>query len=81
MTSDRPYRSGMPTEKAESILRSGAGKQWDPRMVEAFFQEIEEAHQICGVDRSRIAALLDGQPASASQGADEIAQAISSILT
>jgi HD-GYP domain-containing protein (c-di-GMP phosphodiesterase class II) len=81
MTSDRPYRSGMPTEKAEAILRSGAGKQWDPRMIEAFFQEIDEAHQICGVDHSRGEALLDGQHADSNRGADEIAQAIGSILT
>jgi HD-GYP domain-containing protein (c-di-GMP phosphodiesterase class II) len=38
MTSDRPYRTGMPQEKAETILRSGAGKQWDPEMVDAFFR-------------------------------------------
>lgn len=37
MTSSRPYRSAMPTEKAESILREGAGRQWDARVVEAFF--------------------------------------------
>lgn len=38
MTSDRPYRHGMPQEKAESILRAGAGKQWDARMVDAIFR-------------------------------------------
>jgi len=36
MTSDRPYRAGMPQEKALAILRSGAGSQWDPRVVSAF---------------------------------------------
>ena len=36
MTSDRPYRSGMSQEKAESILREGAGMQWDPEMVQRF---------------------------------------------
>lgn len=38
MTSDRPYRTGMPQEKAESILRAGAGKQWDPELIDAFFR-------------------------------------------
>ena len=36
MTSDRPYRKGMPQEKAESILREGAGTQWDDEIVDAF---------------------------------------------
>ena len=30
MSSDRPYRKGMPDEKLDAILRDGAGKQWDP---------------------------------------------------
>jgi len=37
MSSDRPYRSGMSDEKLETILRDGAGKQWDPTVVHAFF--------------------------------------------
>ncbi|MBB6050553.1 sensor domain-containing diguanylate cyclase/phosphohydrolase [Armatimonas rosea] len=36
MTTDRPYRKGMPPERALAILREGAGTQWDPEMVEAF---------------------------------------------
>ncbi|MEN0110139.1 MAG: HD-GYP domain-containing protein [Planctomycetota bacterium] len=46
MTSDRPYRKGMPSEKAESILRGGAGVQWDPACVEAFFACLQDLHQI-----------------------------------
>lgn len=46
MTSDRPYRSGMPTEKAESILREGAGSQWDPECIEAFFACLDDIHHI-----------------------------------
>ncbi len=33
LTSDRPYRAGMPQEKAEEILRAGAGIQWDPDVI------------------------------------------------
>ncbi|MFO0978967.1 MAG: HD-GYP domain-containing protein [Planctomycetaceae bacterium] len=40
MTSNRPYRRGMPTDRAEQILREGAGRQWDVRCVEAFFRTI-----------------------------------------
>ena len=36
MTSDRPYRKGLPLTEAESILRDGAGTQWDPELVETF---------------------------------------------
>lgn len=41
MTSDRPYRKGMPTEKAESIIDQGAGRQWDANCVAAFQKCIE----------------------------------------
>jgi diguanylate cyclase (GGDEF)-like protein/PAS domain S-box-containing protein len=36
MTTDRPYRKGMPQDRALSILRDGAGTQWDPQCVNAF---------------------------------------------
>ncbi len=38
MTSDRPYRPGMPSEKAESILRVEAGKTWDLDIVNVFLE-------------------------------------------
>ena len=38
MTSNRPYRSGMPFEKAENILRENAGSQWDTAVVDAYFR-------------------------------------------
>lgn len=36
MTTDRPYRKGMPHAKALGILAEGSGTQWDPQCVEAF---------------------------------------------
>lgn len=36
MTTDRPYRKGMAPAQARSILRDGAGTQWDPACVAAF---------------------------------------------
>lgn len=36
MTSDRPYRSGMSLPDAVAELRSGAGAQWDPDLVDLF---------------------------------------------
>ena len=36
LVSDRPYRKGMPIEKACSILQEGAGVQWDSDLVRQF---------------------------------------------
>jgi HD-GYP domain-containing protein (c-di-GMP phosphodiesterase class II)/HAMP domain-containing protein len=38
MTSDRPYRDGLPLETALKELRANAGRQFDPRIVEAFLE-------------------------------------------
>jgi putative nucleotidyltransferase with HDIG domain len=46
MSSDRPYREGMSEEKIEQILRNGAGKQWDPEVIDAFFRAIDDIHKI-----------------------------------
>jgi HD-GYP domain-containing protein (c-di-GMP phosphodiesterase class II) len=40
MTTDRPYRSAMALEEVWSILRDGAGRQWDPRIVETFIETV-----------------------------------------
>jgi len=40
MTSDRPYRRGMPMRKAAGILREGRGQQWDAALVDAFLRGI-----------------------------------------
>jgi response regulator RpfG family c-di-GMP phosphodiesterase len=45
MSSDRPYRAGMPDEKLNSILREGAGRQWDPQVIDAFFTVRDEIRQ------------------------------------
>jgi HD-GYP domain-containing protein (c-di-GMP phosphodiesterase class II) len=42
MTSDRPYRKGLPVKEAVNILKDGAGKQWDPNLVDKFIQTIPE---------------------------------------
>ena len=36
MTSNRPYRDGMPKQKALDILSEGAGTQWDPELIAKF---------------------------------------------
>ncbi len=43
LTSDRPYRRGLSEEEALRILKEGAGKQFDPSLVELFDQVLPEA--------------------------------------
>jgi HD-GYP domain-containing protein (c-di-GMP phosphodiesterase class II) len=48
MTTDRPYRDGMPTEKAMSILRECRGTQLDADFTDAFLRILivaDEAYQ------------------------------------
>jgi HD-GYP domain-containing protein (c-di-GMP phosphodiesterase class II) len=59
MTSDRPYRPGMPIQKVDEIFKNGTAKQWDPRVVEAFFAAHDD---ICAISNSERANLtLDVQ--------------------
>jgi hypothetical protein len=46
MSSDRPYRKGMTDEKLDSILRDGAGKQWDAQVIDAVFQVRDDLRRI-----------------------------------
>jgi HD-GYP domain-containing protein (c-di-GMP phosphodiesterase class II) len=46
MASDRPYRNGMPDDKLDEVIREGAGKQWDARVVEAFFRVRDDIREI-----------------------------------
>lgn len=41
MVSDRPYRKGLPLEKAIQILREGRGTQWDAQVVDEFITMIQ----------------------------------------
>ncbi len=51
MGSDRPYREGMPIEKVDSILKEGAGKQWDARVIDAYFAAREDIAAISRLER------------------------------
>ncbi|MBU6367457.1 MAG: HD domain-containing protein [Gemmatimonadetes bacterium] len=44
MTSDRPYRKGLPREVATEEVRKGAGAQFDPAVAEAFLRVLAEGH-------------------------------------
>ena len=47
MTSNRPYRSGMPVEQAEAILLANRGPQWDPQVLDAFFAAQDRIYEAC----------------------------------
>lgn len=59
MTSDRPYRSGMPLAEAESILRDGADKQWDGMVVSAYFSARNQIAEIGAQWRDHLEWLLN----------------------
>ncbi len=42
LTSDRPYREGWSKEKTLEYIREQSGKHFDPQVVEAFLQMVEE---------------------------------------
>jgi len=45
MSTDRPYRKRLTLEEAKSELRKGAGKQFDPRVIDAFLKVLSEKEQ------------------------------------
>jgi HD-GYP domain-containing protein (c-di-GMP phosphodiesterase class II) len=80
MTSDRPYRKGMPSEKAENILREGRGKMWDAAMVDAFLLIIDQVEESKLYEQSRRDSLLQGaDPRDAWQKFDLVQQAVSGL--
>jgi putative nucleotidyltransferase with HDIG domain len=44
MTSDRPYRKGLPTEAAIAMIQKHSGSQFDPVVVGAFLKACAEDH-------------------------------------
>jgi response regulator RpfG family c-di-GMP phosphodiesterase len=43
---DRPYRPRLTTDAAVTVLRSGAGTQWDPEMVEILTSEVPSIQRL-----------------------------------
>jgi putative two-component system response regulator len=46
LVSPRPYKSAFPLDKALAILREGRGTHFDPTVLDAFFDSIDEILQI-----------------------------------
>jgi diguanylate cyclase (GGDEF)-like protein len=56
MTTDRPYRKGMPYVDAVTELRRGRGTQWDPEYVDAFLRALGNRSTISSDDALEFAA-------------------------
>ncbi len=54
MSSDRPYRKGMPAERVNAIFREGSGTQWDPEVVAAFFATRDDISDIMSEERAEL---------------------------
>jgi putative two-component system response regulator len=46
LVNDRPYRARLTTDEAVSVLRAGAGSQWDPEMVEILTNEVPSIQRL-----------------------------------
>ena len=54
MSSDRPYRKGMPYSQVDDIFRAGKGKQWDAEVIDAFFTRRPAIIDIAGKEREHL---------------------------
>ncbi len=63
MASNRPYRRGMSDEKIDQIFHAGAGKQWDPQIVAAFFRARGDLREIAS--EGNVQAATSTTPAAA----------------
>lgn len=66
MTTDRPYRKGMPIIKALSILNDRRNIQWDARVVDAFLQVIQKTPS----EYPEVGKLLPRKPADGAKTAN-----------
>ncbi|MCP4138558.1 MAG: two-component system response regulator, partial [bacterium] len=48
LTSKRPYKDSWPVEKAVNLIKEESGKHFDPALVRAFLETIDEAVAIKG---------------------------------
>jgi HD-GYP domain-containing protein (c-di-GMP phosphodiesterase class II) len=53
MGSDRVYRKGMSDDRVDAIIEAGAGRQWDPTVVAAFFHVRDDIRDISRRERDQ----------------------------
>ena len=76
MTSSRPYRTAMPVSKAESILRQGAGTQWDAAVIDAFTRVLDDVIAICDGRETASLPIELLAPAAGDQNSSSLGKAV-----
>ncbi len=54
MSSDRPYRRGMPLERVEEMFNKGAAQQWDAEVIRAYFTAKTDITKIAQEERANL---------------------------
>jgi HD-GYP domain-containing protein (c-di-GMP phosphodiesterase class II) len=62
MTTSRPYRSGLPVERATAEILAGAGSQFCPRVVAAFRSLFEGGSFSLERAEEAVAAISEADP-------------------
>jgi hypothetical protein len=73
MMSHRPYRTALATQQIDAILADGAGKQWDPFVVEHFMACRADIYPLCRTTTINAAAPDVGRMAVAAWNVDSSA--------
>jgi HD-GYP domain-containing protein (c-di-GMP phosphodiesterase class II) len=69
MTTDRPYRAAMTREAAVAELRENTGTQFDPKVVGALINVVEQGTPVSVTTSDGVRAVLAGAPVAQSAGA------------
>jgi HD-GYP domain-containing protein (c-di-GMP phosphodiesterase class II) len=67
MTTNRPYRKAMSRNEAIAELRSNAGSQFEPRLVDALIHVLDETEEVAESYSDAVRAVLAGQQAATLQ--------------
>lgn len=70
LTMERPYKPAWEVERALECLREGAGRHFDPRLIECFFRNLQEILAAKELWDQREQAEAAGQPAATPEAAD-----------
>jgi hypothetical protein len=54
MSSDRPYRRGMPLARVEELFQQGAAQQWDAEVIRAYFTAKSDITKIAQEERANL---------------------------
>jgi putative two-component system response regulator len=72
MTTLRPYRPAIPVEKVLAEMKRGRGRQFDPALLDIFFDHLEEVHAVRErlMEDASLAPPLESPPVWTPEGAE-----------